>query len=93
MRGFRPLASLVRMAETDVAASALGTTATAAGAGAATGTADTTLKHKVARMERVAKEGILSDGEWRSWRKDGTLCEGWKDRKSMSNLLEVGVFI
>jgi hypothetical protein len=49
------------MAETDVAGSALGTTATAAGAGTATGTADTTLKHKVARTESVAKEGISSD--------------------------------
>ena len=51
------------MTVTDGAASALGTTATAAaaGAGAATGTADTKLKHKVAKMERVAKERILSD--------------------------------
>jgi hypothetical protein len=59
--GVRPLTRLVRMAGTDVAGSALGTTATPAPAGAATGTADVKLKHKEARMERVAKEGILSD--------------------------------
>lgn len=60
LAGVKLLMSWVRIAGADMT-SALGTTATAAAAGAATGTADVKLKHKEARMERVAKEGILSD--------------------------------
>jgi hypothetical protein len=50
------------MAVTEVLGSALGTTATAA-TGEATGTADVNaLKAMVAKMERVAKEGIIDEG-------------------------------